>query len=562
LYVFPTQAIAQSSTLFRSSYLGGSSFEQARDVAADSAGNFYITGGTRSADFPRTTGPAFNAGSCPSLGTGGKMDIFITKISPQGQIIWSRFLGGPCYDRAYAIEVDTQGNIYLAGRAGEGFPTTPGVVQPNFGGDITSNTVYGKQDGFIAKLSADGSQVQYASYFGGNDRSFFRDLAIDSQGVIHGVLTAVSLTNPHIPANAFQSSPQGQVDGIVVKFNATASQVAWATYLGGSGNDITTPSIRVDNQGNIYVSGASDSINIPVSTNAYQLQPKGGYDMYLAKFSSTGNFIFGTYIGGSQVEYGDTHNLALDPNQNPILGFTTKSNDFPMTANAYQKTYGGSGGSFNQTGDGVIVKIKSDGTQLIAASYLGGNSGEGLEGISVFSDGRIAVTGGAYSTNFPVTANSYQKLVAGNVDAYLSVFSSDLSQLLYSTLLGGTNIDRGLSNTIISNNLILIGETESTNFPVLNAADSTSNGGGDAFFTVFSLSTAASTPTPSVTFSTTPTPAPTTTPGDLDHDGDVDIFDYNLLVGKFGQTDCAVNITGSCVIDIFDYNLLVGNFGR
>jgi len=58
-----------------------------------------------------------------------------------------------------------------------------------------------------------------------------------------------------------------------------------------------------------------------------------------------------------------------------------------------------------------------------------------------------------------------------------------------------------------------------------------------------------------------PTPTPITTPGDLDHDGDVDIFDYNLLVGKFGQTDCSINITGSCIIDIFDYNLFVQYFG-
>lgn len=66
-------------------------------------------------------------------------------------------LGGPKYDRAYTVRVGKKGFVDVAGRAGEGFPTTPGTVQPVFAGDSQSNGAYGKQDGFITQLSPDGN---------------------------------------------------------------------------------------------------------------------------------------------------------------------------------------------------------------------------------------------------------------------------------------------------------------------------------------------------------------------------------------------------------------------
>src|SRR3989344_4799579 len=189
-WVKPGWLEAQESgyDLSLSTYWGGADFEQARDVEIDDLGNIYVVGGTQSINFPRTLGSGFNSGSCPTLGSGGRMDVFVTKFSSTGQLVWSRLLGGPCYDRAYATEVDDQGNVYIGGRAGDNFPTTSGVVQPGFGGDSSPNGLYGQQDGFIAKFSGQG-QLLWATYLGGNDKSFFRDIDLDAQGNVYGILT-------------------------------------------------------------------------------------------------------------------------------------------------------------------------------------------------------------------------------------------------------------------------------------------------------------------------------------------------------------------------------------
>src|SRR5207237_127099 len=153
------------------------------------------------------------------------------------------FLGGPNYDRAYAIEVDATG-VYVAGRAGVGFPTTPNAPQRQFAGDNNPNSAYGPQDGFIAKLSLDGKQLLWSTYFGDTGRGFLRDLALDGQGGVYGALTAVNGVAHLVgPSGVYDMTQNGGEDGVVVKLT-TNGGFMWATYFGGSGNDVITPSIR------------------------------------------------------------------------------------------------------------------------------------------------------------------------------------------------------------------------------------------------------------------------------------------------------------------------------
>jgi hypothetical protein len=134
-----------------STYFGGSQWEHARDVCADARGNVYVCGGTASHDFPTTPGAydrTFNSGDT----SGQECDAFICKFGPDGRLIWSTYLGSPGYDRAYGIEVDAQGYVYVAGRAGRGFPVTPGAFQPAFQG-YNGGGYGGFQNGFVAKLA-------------------------------------------------------------------------------------------------------------------------------------------------------------------------------------------------------------------------------------------------------------------------------------------------------------------------------------------------------------------------------------------------------------------------
>ena len=168
--------IAEADTLVFldfSIYVAGS----VRDVTTDAKGNIYVTGGTNSPNFAGTLGAYhvhLNPGE-PESREVTRSDAFVMKLDSKGKIIWSTLLGGPNHDRAYAIEVDAAGYVYVAGRAGDGFPVTKGAFQTQFMGGQGAR-FYGNQDGFVAKLSPDGSKIVWASYFGATDSEIVRDL--------------------------------------------------------------------------------------------------------------------------------------------------------------------------------------------------------------------------------------------------------------------------------------------------------------------------------------------------------------------------------------------------
>ena len=215
-----------------STYFGGLDADTVRDVAWDSAGNFYITGGTSSDDFPITVG------AYDTTYNGGTSDVFVVKFDPSGSVVWSTLMGGPNHDRSYAIEVDSAGYVYLGGRAGPGFPVTQGAFQ--FYWDGEDEGIYGLQDFFVAKLLPDGSDVVWSSYFGGG----IRDIDVDTFGNVYVGGGVTTRPFPHITMGAFQSSPQGGEDGVIAKVSADGSAVLWATYLGGTGDDGAGPSVR------------------------------------------------------------------------------------------------------------------------------------------------------------------------------------------------------------------------------------------------------------------------------------------------------------------------------
>ncbi|UCD29521.1 MAG: SBBP repeat-containing protein [Planctomycetota bacterium] len=483
-------------TLEWSTYLGGSQYEHIRDVITDSQGNVYLTGGTESSNFPVTPGAyqtVHNQGQNPDSQSIYKFDVFVTKLDPNGNMVWSTFIGGRNYDRAYAIELDSQGNVYVAGRAGNGFPVSAGAFQTTFMGGQEA-AFYGPQDGFVAKLSPDGSTLLWASYFGTSDTVIVRDCAVDNNDDVYLASGYKSGTYPSTVANAFNNSYHGGQDAVVAKVKSDGSQVLWATYLGGSGFETYVNSIRIDSAGNLYNLASTSSTGI-ATPGAYDTTYAGGEDFFLAKLQPTdGSLIWATYLGGSQNEGLETHELTIDNQGNPIIAGGTQSTDFPTTPGAFDRTYNGSGGpgtgqNTNYPWDAQVSKISADGTQLLASTFVGGRFGEKAEGAAgVDLSGNVYLTGGTFSDNFPVTADAYQSTNPGNLNAFVVVLSPDLSQLLYASYLGGSNWDVCRTATVDANGTFYVaGETSSTNWPTLNPLQPTYGGAGDAMAAKFTF---------------------------------------------------------------------------
>jgi len=476
-------------------------WEQARDVAIDDQGNIYIVGGTSSSSgFPVTSGAYdttynnFTSTSADTsyigqseLGNQGPTDAFIVKLDPQGNVVWGTYLGGPNYDRAYAVEVDASHNVYVAGRAGRGFPTTANAVQPVFAGDSSGNGEYGKQDGFVAKLSADGAQLLWATYFGESAGGFIRDIDIDAQGRVHLVATNITATDMdhYVTAGAGQSTLRGSADSFYARLSATGSQVEYGSYLGGNdslGAFSGNPSVRVLADGTAYVLVSDQGPGAPVTSGAYQTTYGGKLDLILARFSPVANggkMDACTYLGGSEDDFMDTHHLALSPSGNPIVTAGTKSTNFPVTEPSV----------FNTTGKGDIAVsiLSSDLTALLHSRVIGGSAGDSSEGIGVDAAGNIYITGSTGSSDLPVTSGALHATdIANEREGFLLVYSPDLSQLRYFSY---DNIasEYGNRSSIVSSNgtWYVVGATwHMTPFPATAGKDATINGTYAAYFQI------------------------------------------------------------------------------
>lgn len=462
-----------------STFVGGSGYEQARDGATDSQGNVYLVGGTDSGDFPRTLGQ----------NPGGGVDAFVTKFSPTGQVLWSQRLGGPNYDRAYAVEIDGTGNIYVTGRAGRSFPLL-NPLQDAFNGYYTGDA-YGEQNTFLVKLDAGGT-VLWSTYVGTADMA--RDMAIDQAGNIYLASNYYpALGQAAFPsawfANGYQSTPPGGGDVAILKVDTNGTGVQWATYLGGSGAENPKISIRVDSQGNVVILTDTVSTDAPM-LNAYQTTNRGATDAYLAKLGPDGsNLLWSTYFGGSGYEYNETHHLGLDAQDNVYLAVMSQSSDAPTTVGAYDRTYNGdsTGGFFHAWGDALVAKFNPTG-QLVASTYVGGTGGDGPQGLGVDAAGNVYFSGGTMSNNFPITIGAPVTAKRGGEDIIAVRLSADFSRLDYSTYIGTTTNDEGRVSWADQDGTFYVGCEVQGNglLPLQNAFQPTFSGGThDACITKF-----------------------------------------------------------------------------
>jgi hypothetical protein len=296
-------------------------------------------------------------------------------------------------------------------------------------------------------------------------------IAVDSSG--NAYVTGVTSSTDFPTVNAIQPTYHGGVyDAFVTKINASGSALVYSTYLGGSGLD-SGDSIAVDSSGNAYVTGETSSTDFP-TVNAIQPTNHGSDDAFVTKINADGSaLVYSTYLGGSGEDWGP--GIAVDSFGTAYVTGYTQSTDFP-TVNAIQPTNHGSGDAF-------VTKINADGSALVYSTYLGGSGNDSGQSIAVDSSGSAYVIGITSSTDFP-TVNAIQPTYHGNIDAFVTKINGDGSALVYSTYLGGSGGDQGYGIAADSSgNAYVIGLTDSTDFPTVNAIQPTYHGNIDAFVT-------------------------------------------------------------------------------
>ena len=448
--------------LFWASYLGGGLRDEAYAIDLDGAGNPVVAGYTYSTDFPATPG-AYDV-TYADFG-----DVFVAKLRPDGSsLLWVTYLGGGGADWGYGLALDGLGNAVVTGSTlSTDFPASPGAY------DITYS---GAAEAFVAKLSAGGSSLLWATFLGGGGADWGSGLALDGLGNAVVVGDTASANFPATPGAYDASFNGGPWDAFVAKLAANGSSLLWGTYLGGGDVD-GGRAVALDGAGNPVVAGATFSANFPATLGAYDISSNGGGDAYVAKVGATGSsLLWATYVGGA----GEDTPLAvkLDNSGNAVVAGISESTDFPTTPGAYEVTYHGG------TTDGFVAKVGAAGSSLLWATYLGGGGIDFAYGVVLDGSGNAVVAGSTYSADFPATAGTYDMTLNGTTDAFVASLGAAGSSLLWATYLGGGSDERAHALALDgSGNAVLAGRTSSADFPATPGAyDVTYNGGlNDAF---------------------------------------------------------------------------------
>ncbi len=280
---FVAEVNPQATELIYSTYLGGGSADSGQGIAVDLGGNAYVVGYTYSTNFP-----TYNAYQGKNA---GGVDAFITKLNKGGSTLaFSTYLGGTGDDRGWAIAVDSDLNIYVAGSTltpcapasttttmcnpTDTFPTTPGVFQP-----FNTSQSPGYSDVFVTKLNFPGTALVYSTLLGGALTDSPAGIAVDSSGDAY--VTGYTESNNFPTANAVQASYTGGTcgpnpcpDAFITEVNPNGTAVVYSTYLGGSlanwGNGIALDS---NTPPNAYVVGTTTASDFPAIALAYQNGP-------------------------------------------------------------------------------------------------------------------------------------------------------------------------------------------------------------------------------------------------------------------------------------------------
>jgi hypothetical protein len=445
-----------------STYIGGSGSDQGFNIAVDNMGNAYAIGNTWSSNFPVTPGAYKTSWE----------DVFVLKLNAKGsKLSYATFIGGTYFEYGYGITVDQNGNAYITGKTrSSNFPTTAGAY-------CTSKSETMSYDVFVSKLNWNGTKLLYSTYLIGTGGFVeARDIITDSMGNAYVTGISESSTFP-TTTGVYDPTHNGGTDVFISQLNHNGSVLNYSTFVGGSSQDDGF-AIALDSMGNVFVTGYTRSSNFPTTNGAYDTTHNGNFDVFVVKLNHNASIlIYSTFVGGTG--YDNAVGIDIDSQGNTyVMGETTSQ--FPVTPGAYNTTR-------SAQSDVFVFQLNQTGQNLSYSTYLGGNSYDYASGIAVDSLGNALIVGDTKSTDFPITPDAIDTVYSGNHEAFFAKLTPDLSELSYSTYLGGNNVDYSEDITRdMVDNAYLVGYTASSDFPTTPGVHSSNhNGSYDLFMTKF-----------------------------------------------------------------------------
>ncbi len=481
------------SEVVYSTYIGGSHIDFGMGIAVDDQGNAFVTGETRSEDFPiaEAMQKALAEAAADPAPAAIEPNLAI-RVAMRRRALAERlnFWQWGYYYQQVTGRPQPDAFRYLRPKRGVGEWTVEEIenyemtadrwwdlmTTPRSGQSKGEPSEIGARSAFVMKLDPTGSSLTYSTYLGGTGDDRGTSIAIDGEGNAYVAGTTASTDFP--VRDAIQTVHGGgelfyAFDAFAAKLNAAGTELVFATFLGGSEYDAAR-GIAVDAAGNAYVSGTTESPNFPTTTDAFQRDGPAveeEYDAFVTKLDGAGSLLYSTFLGGGSQDFGFA--IAVDADGNAYTTGITGSPDFPLL-NPVQGQFG----SNDLLGfDAFVTKLNAGGTGLIYSTFLGGGGTEIGFGIAVDSDGNTYVAGETDSMDFP-TATALQPVTGGRSDGFVTKLDPTGSTLDFSTYLGGGDYDavQGLALTQ-DRDVYVAGLSLSSDSPVTFGAFQTSSEG-------------------------------------------------------------------------------------
>ena len=426
-------------------------------MATDSEGNVYVAG--------------FSASSYSIFKFDSRLETLLRSVL-FGNIGYN---SDRSYDpNIFDMVIDRQNNVFVTGYTdNDDFPVTENAFDQECAGE----------EGFVTKFNSDLNNMLTSTFIGASDGDRAHGLAIDNNGNVYVTGQTDNPVSEAFDGTPFPTSPDAydtnpghflKTKAFVMLLDSNLETMLAGTLLGYNGDlneydyllDDCATEITIDANGDIVVSGTTESAAFPISAGSVDTTFQGESEVFIAKFDpNLQRLIASTFLGGLNDE--KPNDLAIDSNNEIVVAGWTLSSDFPVINGSYDASY-------NLYEDGFVTKLDSSLTQMIASTYIGGGGADQVNDIFIQTDGAILLAGGTGSEDFPTTPDCHDDSYNGRNshdfyegDGFITILDNSLATCQASTFLGGSHYDHNSSILVNNEDLIVAGETWSDNFPYM-----------------------------------------------------------------------------------------------